>query len=72
MVEKVNTKGAAEAIRACYKARRPLFMWGPPGTGKSAVARSVADEEGVEFIDLRIVHIDALDLRGMPKVKTNA
>ena len=72
MVEKVNTKGAAEAIRACYKARRPLFMWGPPGTGKSAVARSVAEEDGVEFIDLRLVQIDALDLRGMPKVKTNA
>ena len=72
MVEKVNTKAAAEAIRTCYKARRPLFIWGPPGTGKSAVARSVADEDGMEFIDLRLVQIDALDLRGTPKVKPDS
>jgi len=71
MVEKVNLKTAAASIRACYAARLPLFMWGPPGVGKSAIARSVANEDGYDFIDLRLVQIDALDLRGMPRIKTD-
>ena len=68
-MEKVNAKRAAEMVRAAYKIRRPLMLWGPPGTAKSATVAQVAREDGLEFIDLRLVQIDALDLRGMPRVR---
>lgn len=44
----------------------PPFLWGPPGVGKSAIVREVAEEEGVGFIDLRLVQLDQVDLRGLP------
>jgi hypothetical protein len=44
----------------------PPFLWGPPGVGKSALVREVAEEEGVGFIDLRLVQLDQVDLRGLP------
>ncbi|CAB4122486.1 AAA domain containing protein [uncultured Caudovirales phage] len=69
MVEKVKPVVMAKCVRTCYEARKPLFIWGPPGTAKSAVVKATADEMGLDFIDLRLVQIDALDLRGMPKVR---
>lgn len=44
----------------------PIFYWGPPGVGKSAIVREVAEEEDVGFIDLRLVQLDQVDLRGLP------
>ena len=30
----------------------PLFIWGPPGVGKSAIVKQVAAEKNLELIDL--------------------
>lgn len=43
-----------------------VFIWGPPGVGKSDVARQVAEEEEIGFIDLRLALMDPTDLRGIP------
>lgn len=44
----------------------PLFIWGPPGIGKSAIVRQVAQENGLDLIDLRATLLDPVDLRGLP------
>lgn len=44
----------------------PLFIWGPPGVGKSSVVKQVAKEKGVGFLDLRLLLLDPTDLRGIP------
>ncbi|BDY13267.1 AAA family ATPase [Hydrogenimonas cancrithermarum] len=44
----------------------PLFLWGPPGIGKSSIVRQIADEKGIGFIDLRLSLLDPTDLRGIP------
>jgi hypothetical protein len=44
----------------------PLFIWGSPGIGKSSIVKQVADEEGLEFIDLRLTLMDPTDLKGIP------
>jgi hypothetical protein len=44
----------------------PLFIWGPPGVGKSSVVRQVAAEQKLEVIDLRMLLLDPVDLRGLP------
>ena len=56
----------AKCVMASYELRRPLMIWGPPGTGKSEVVRDTAADHGLEFIDLRLVQLDSVDLRGMP------
>jgi hypothetical protein len=70
-IEKVNNILAADVIRQAYKTRLPLMIWGPPGSGKSATVRQVTTEDNLEMIDLRLVQLDQLDLRGLPKVKVN-
>lgn len=56
------------SLRLCYKARRPVFLWGPPGVGKSQVVRQVADADGLELRDVRAVLLDPVDLRGLPSI----
>lgn len=43
---------------------RATMLWGTRGVGKSSVVRQVADEAGVELIDLRLTTIEPVDLRG--------
>lgn len=44
----------------------PLFIWGPPGVGKSSVVRQVAESEKLDVVDLRMLLLDPVDLRGLP------
>lgn len=48
------------------KKRRGLFLWGPPGLGKSSVAEQVADELNLKLIDIRLTQMEPTDLRGIP------
>ena len=44
----------------------PVFIWGAPGIGKSSIVRSIAKEQGLEFLDLRLSLLDPTDLKGIP------
>lgn len=57
---------AAEALRKLIQIRRPGFIWGPPGVGKSAIVKQVASSLGLEVVDLRLSLLDNVDLRGFP------
>lgn len=57
-----------EALRAMWQTRRPIFLWGPPGVGKSSLIRQLAAALGIEIIDVRAVLLDPVDLRGIPAV----
>ena len=50
-------------------AKRPAFVWGPPGAGKSDIVRSVADSTGLELKDVRLSLMDPTDLKGFPVVR---
>jgi hypothetical protein len=56
------------SLLAAIKARRPVFLWGPPGVGKSQVVAQVAAEGGLDLIDVRAVLLDPVDLRGLPHI----
>lgn len=42
------------------------FIWGKPGIGKSQSVKQIADELGIDFIDLRLSQLESSDLRGIP------
>ncbi len=56
----------ARAIEVLYKKRRPGFVWGPPGAGKSDVMRQVAKALDINIIDIRLSMLDPTDLKGFP------
>lgn len=50
-----------------YPGKMPaLYIWGGPGIGKSAVVKQVAEEKGINCIDIRLSLLDPTDLRGIP------
>jgi hypothetical protein len=55
-----------KAILQAFKTKRPVFLWGPPGIGKSEVVADIAHEIGGHVIDLRMAQMEPTDIRGIP------
>ena len=64
----LGTDDLAVALRDLIAADVPALVWGPPGIGKSDVARQVAADLDMEYIDIRALLLDPVDLRGIPVV----
>ncbi|PID41135.1 MAG: ATPase [Proteobacteria bacterium] len=65
---------ATQIIKALKKLtiiQQPVFLWGPPGVGKSQVVRQAADQRGTSLIDIRAVLLDPVDLRGLPRISAD-
>jgi hypothetical protein len=54
------------ALATLLPTRRPLYLWGPPGVGKSSLVRQAAQQASLDVLDLRAVLLDPVDLRGLP------
>lgn len=53
-------------IRHMVNRKVSLFLWGAPGISKSSVIKQMAQELGMDFIDVRLSQMDPTDLRGIP------
>ena len=62
----VTSVQARKALMAAFRAKRPVFIWGPPGIGKSDVVAELAKEMGGACIDLRMAQMEPTDIRGIP------
>jgi hypothetical protein len=62
----VTSVQARKAILTAFKTKRPIFLWGPPGIGKSEVVQEISDELGGLVIDLRMAQMEPTDIRGIP------
>lgn len=62
----VTSVQARKSILTAFKAKRPIFMWGPPGIGKSELVQTITDELGGTMIDLRMAQCEPTDIRGIP------
>lgn len=56
----------AQAIRHLAPTHVAPFIWGPPGIGKSAVLKKVAEDLGMDFVDIRLSQMEPTDIRGIP------
>jgi hypothetical protein len=59
------TEARSRVLRA-FKVQRPVFLWGPPGIGKSELVAGLTEELGGHMIDLRLGQCEPTDLRGIP------
>jgi hypothetical protein len=57
---------ARKAILTAFKVKRPVFLWGPPGIGKSECVQEITDELGGYMVDLRMAQMEPTDIRGIP------
>jgi hypothetical protein len=57
---------ARKSLLKAFKVQRPLFLWGPPGIGKSELVEGIANDLGGLMIDLRLGQMEPTDIRGIP------
>ena len=62
----VSPNEAKAAIRKCLKKQRPVFMWGPPGIGKSDIIKQIGSETDREVVDVRLSLWEPTDIKGIP------
>lgn len=65
----MRPSNVARLLSAIIPTKRPVFLWGPPGVGKSDVVRQAAANYG-EYLDIRLVYHDPSDLK-FPVVNPN-
>lgn len=63
---------AKVAIRKCLKINRPIFLWGPPGIGKSDIIHQIGAERNREVIDVRLSLWEPTDIKGIPFYNPNS
>ena len=62
----VTSVQARKSLLKAFKKQRPLFLWGPPGIGKSELVADITEELGGAMIDLRLGQMEPTDIRGIP------
>lgn len=62
----MNPYSAKRSLTHLADRKVPVFLWGPPGIGKSSIVAQIAKDKNIGFIDLRLSLLDPTDLRGIP------
>jgi hypothetical protein len=60
-----------ETLHALIGERVPLHIWSACGVGKSQIVAQVACDLDYDFLDVRAVQLDPVDLRGLPRIAEN-
>ena len=65
----VTAEGARSALKIAFNKKRPVFLWGPPGIGKSELVQGIANSGDLGnacVIDMRMALLEPTDVRGYP------
>ena len=67
-MKKVSVGEAKEILMSALKIHLPIFLWGQPGIGKSAIVKQICEEKKWDMEDLRLSQCNPVDLRGLPTI----
>ena len=68
----VSPNGAKKSILRAFKKKRPIFMWGPPGIGKSDIVGQITQQlKNSHLIDIRLSLWEPTDIKGIPYYAAN-
>lgn len=69
VVGQTHLLGNGEILLEIIKNKQPLslILWGPPGSGKTTLARIIANETGADFIEISAVTAGLADVRAVIK-----
>jgi hypothetical protein len=65
-VRQLGPKSAKKSIRKAIQTRRPVFLWGPPGIGKSDIVKQIGNDLNRQVIDVRLALWEPTDIKGIP------
>jgi len=71
-IRQVGPKSAKTSIAFAIKKKRPIFLWGPPGIGKSDLVQQIGKDTSREVIDVRLALWEPTDIKGIPYFDSNA
>jgi len=67
----VSPNRAKASIRHAIRKFRPIFLWGPPGIGKSEIVEQIGESINAHVIDVRLSLWDPTDIKGIPYFDAN-
>ena len=70
-IRQMGPKAAKRAIAFAIKMKRPTFLWGPPGIGKSDLVSQIGTDTSREVIDVRLALWEPTDIKGIPYFDSN-
>ena len=73
MTRTVSPNRAKKSILRAFQKKRPVFLWGPPGIGKSDIVAQVTDSlPNSHLIDIRLSLWEPTDIKGIPYFDSNS
>lgn len=63
---RVRPRDARILIERAMQVGRPIFIWGPPGIGKSDMIAAIGVAQNRPVIDLRLLLLEPTDIKGIP------
>jgi MoxR-like ATPase len=68
----VTPNSAKASIKHAVTKKRPIFLWGPPGIGKSDIVAQITDSlPNSHLIDIRLSLWEPTDIKGIPYFDSN-
>ena len=68
----VSPNAAKASIKHAIVKKRPIFLWGPPGIGKSDIVHQIGEYMNAHVIDVRLSLWEPTDIKGIPYFDSNA
>ncbi len=67
----LTPNSAKASINHAILKKRPIFLWGPPGIGKSDIVHQIGNQLNAKVIDIRLSLWEPTDIKGIPYFDSN-
>ena len=58
----------AVRLKGALESKQPCMIWGPPGVGKTSIAKQVAADNGFDLLYWSLVQKDGVEVGGLPRI----